>query len=118
MKPGEIITRKEPIIINQGRESVTLKVKNMGDRPVQIGSHYHFFEVNRQLEFDREMAYGTHLDIASGTAVRFEPGEEKEVQLVQIGGTKEIYGFNGLTEGNIDEKKEAAMINLEQKGFK
>ena len=82
---------------------ITNKVTNTGDRAIQVGSHFHFFEVNKALKFDREKAYGTHLDIASGTSVRFEPGEEKEVDLVMVGGTERIFGFNGLTEAQINE---------------
>ena len=103
MVPGEIIPARKEITINEGKNTVTLKVTNTGDRAVQVGSHYHFFESNKALKFDREKAYGMHLDIASGTSVRFEPGEEKEVDLVMIGGTQRIFGFNGLTEGQINE---------------
>lgn len=97
--PGEIIAADGDIEINAGRPRNLLRVVNTGDRPVQIGSHYHFFEVNRALEFDRAAAYGRHLDIPAGTAVRFEPGEAREVRLVPFGGRGEIYGLNGLTEG-------------------
>lgn len=110
MIPGEIIVRNKEIICNKGRKTEKLIVSNIGDRPIQVGSHFHFFEVNKMLEFPREKAYGMRLNIASGTAVRFEPGEEKEVELVEIGGLKRIYGLNGLTEGNIEDangKKES-----------
>lgn len=103
MVPGEMTPGREEIIINKGRNTCTLKVTNTGDRAIQVGSHFHFFEVNKALKFDREKAYGTHLDIASGTSVRFEPGEEKEVDLVMVGGTERIFGFNGLTEAQINE---------------
>ena len=103
MVPGEMTPGREEIIINEGRNTYTLKVTNTGDRAIQVGSHFHFFEVNKALKFDREKAYGTHLDIASGTSVRFEPGEEKEVDLVMVGGTERIFGFNGLTESQINE---------------
>ena len=103
MVPGEMTPGREEIIINEGRNTYTLKVTNTGDRDIQVGSHFHFFEVNKALKFDREKAYGTHLDIASGTSVRFEPGEEKEVDLVMVGGTERIFGFNGLTEAQINE---------------
>ena len=103
MVPGEMTQGREEIIINEGRNTCTLKVTNTGDRAIQVGSHFHFFEVNKALKFDREKAYGTHLDIASGTSVRFEPGEEKEVDLVMVGGTERIFGFNGLTEAQINE---------------
>lgn len=94
-KPGELVLRDEPITINEGRPTVTLKVKNTGDRPVQVGSHYHFAEVNPALEFDRSKAVGYRLDIPAGTAARFEPGDEKEVQLVAYGGKRAVYGFRG-----------------------
>ena len=103
MVPGEMTPGREEIIINEGRNTYTLKVTNTGDRAIQVGSHFHFFEVNKALKFDREKAYGTHLDIASGTSVRFEPGQEKEVDLVMVGGTERIFGFNGLTEAQINE---------------
>ena len=103
MVPGEIKPARKEITINEGKNSITLKVANTGDRAIQVGSHYHFFEVNKALKLDREKAYGMHLDIASGTSVRFEPGEEKEVDLVMVGGTERIFGFNGLTEAQINE---------------
>ena len=93
---------------------------NTGDRPVQIGSHYHFFETNRALEFDREAAYGMHLDVPAGTAVRFEPGEDKEVMLTQFGGTRELFGLNGLTNGSADSdiQKSAALKRARDRNFK
>lgn len=103
MVPGEMTPARKEITINEGRNTCTIKVTNTGDRAIQVGSHFHFFEVNKALKFDREKAYGTHLDIASGTSVRFEPGEEKEVDLVMTGGTERIFGFNGLTEAQINE---------------
>lgn len=101
MIPGEYILQPNDIIANAGRTTVTVVVVNTGDRPVQIGSHFHFFEVNRQLQFNRQAAYGMRLNIPAGTAVRFEPGEEKEVQLVTYGGDKKVYGFNNLVNGDI-----------------
>ena len=101
MIPGEYILQPHDIIANAGRTTATIVVVNTGDRPVQIGSHFHFFEVNRQLQFNRQAAYGMRLNIPAGTAVRFEPGEEKEVQLVTYGGDKKIYGFNNLVNGDI-----------------
>lgn len=94
MIPGEVITRDGDITLNDGAETVTLKVANTGDRPVQVGSHYHFYETNAALEFDREKARGLRLDIAAGTAVRFEPGQERDVHLISLGGKREVYGFN------------------------
>jgi len=104
MIPGEYIIKNEFITLNDGRRTLNIEVSNTGDRPVQVGSHYHFFEVNRYLEFDRKSAFGMRLDIPSGTAVRFEPGEEKTVQLVEIGGSREIYGLNDLTCGPLDRE--------------
>lgn len=104
MVPGQIVvTSPEPIKLNAGKEDkiVRLRVKNQGDRPVQVGSHYHFIEVNTALEFDREQTKGMHLNITAGTAIRFEPGDEKVVELVPFGGTREIYGFNGLVNGQL-----------------
>jgi urease subunit beta len=94
MIPGEIITADGEIELNTGRAAITLSVANTGDRPVQVGSHYHFYETNPALDFDREAARGMRLDIAAGTAVRFEPGQTRDVQLVPYEGAREIYGFN------------------------
>jgi urease beta subunit len=103
MIPGEYLLSLEPIELNAGRPTCRLEVGNRGDRPVQVGSHCHFFEVNRWLEFDRPAAYGMRLNIAAGTAVRFEPGDTREVELVAIGGTREVYGLNQLVEGPLDD---------------
>jgi urease subunit beta len=99
MIPGEIITAKGDIELNVGAKRVTLEVANAGDRPIQVGSHYHFFETNESLSFDRKAARGMRLDIAAGTAVRFEPGQRREVTLVPIGGARKIYGFQGKVMG-------------------
>lgn len=99
MTPGEIITPEGTIELNAGRATLEIEVANTGDRPVQIGSHFHFYEVNSALQFEREPTKGMRLDIPAGTAVRFEPGDSKLVNLVAIAGTQEIYGFNGLVEG-------------------
>ena len=118
MIPGEIKAGKKEITINEGRKTITLKVTNTGDRAIQVGSHYHFFEVNKALKLDREKAYGMHLDIASGTSVRFEPGEEKEVDLVEFGGTQRVFGFNALTEAQInDTTMNISLENAKLKGF-
>lgn len=110
MKIGEIISCHEEIILNQGRKTTELEVTNIGDRPIQVGSHFHFFEVNRLLKFDRASAYGYRLDIPSGTSVRFEPGETKQVVLVELGGRKRVFGLNDLTcMQAVDETKEQAM---------
>ncbi len=104
MIPGEIICKEGSIEINQGRKITEIKVANSGDRPIQVGSHYHFFEVNKLLKFNREEGYGKHLNIPSGTSVRFEPGEEKVVSVVEFAGKKEVYGLRGLTNGKIVEQ--------------
>ena len=101
MIPGEIITAPDDIELNAGRETVTLTVANTGDRPVQVGSHYHFYETNPALDFDREKARGMRLDIAAGTAVRFEPGQEREVTLVPYAGARRVFGFNQKVMGNL-----------------
>lgn len=105
MIPGEYFVGIKDIECNTGRETVSIVVVNTGDRPVQVGSHFHFFEVNRQMEFDRKKAFGMHLNIAAGTAVRFEPGEEKEVELVAFGGKKNVFGFNNLVNGDITSER-------------
>jgi urease subunit beta len=107
MKPGEYLLNDQAgdVQANVGRKTVTLLVKHTGDRPVQVGSHYHFFEVNNALSFEREAAYGMRLNIAAGTAVRFEPGEEKEVVLVELAGEKVVYGHRGDVNGKIGERK-------------
>ena len=99
MKPGEIITAAGEIELNAGRATVTLSVANTGDRPIQVGSHYHFFETNRALSFDRDKARGCRLDIPAGTAVRFEPGQTREVRLVAYQGARRVFGFNGKING-------------------
>ena len=116
-KIGEVTPADGEIILNEGKVTATVVVANKGDRPVQVGSHYHFFEVNRCLDFDREKAFGFHLDIPSGTSVRFEPGEEKEVQLVAMGGSRIVYGLNDLTCGSTAEDAAAAMETAKAKGF-
>lgn len=99
MIPGEILTEPGDIELNAGRETVVLTVANTGDRPVQVGSHFHFYEVNAALSFDREQARGFRLNIAAGTAVRFEPGQERTVELVALAGDRTVYGFNGKVMG-------------------
>jgi urease subunit beta len=103
MIPGEVIPGEGEITLNAGRDAITLAVANTGDRPVQVGSHYHFFETNGALAFDRPAARGRRLDIPAGTAVRFEPGQTREVRLVPIAGARRIWGFNGLVTGALDD---------------
>lgn len=119
MIPGEYFFDGEDLELNVGREAITLSVNNPGDRPVQIGAHYHFFEVNKALVFDREKAYGMRLDLPSGTAVRFEPGEVKKVQLIPYAGRRVVYGFNGLVSGPLDDPKtrEASLKRCVDQGF-
>ncbi|SCT94926.1 urease subunit beta [Staphylococcus xylosus] len=105
MKPGEIIVKRTEIEVNRGHNATILDVKNTGDRPIQVGSHYHFFEANPALQFEREKAYGKRLDIPAGAAVRFEPGDEKEVQLVEYSGKRRIFGFHGEVNGPIVEAR-------------
>ncbi|MEM5340146.1 urease subunit beta [Paraburkholderia azotifigens] len=101
MIPGELITEDGELELNAGRATVTVTVSNTGDRPVQVGSHYHFYEVNAALSFDREAARGFRLNIAAGTAVRFEPGQERTVELVALAGDRVVYGFNGKVMGKL-----------------
>jgi urease subunit beta len=102
MIPGEVIAAQGEIELNQGRDTVTLSVANSGDRPIQVGSHYHFYETNSALDFDRETAKGFRLNIPAGTAVRFEPGQTREVELVAYAGDRQVYGFNAKVMGGLD----------------
>lgn len=113
MKPGEYIVANDQsltigdqgkIICNEGREAIKVEVKNTGDRPVQIGSHYHFYEVNEALEFDRQQGYGKRLDIPAGTAVRFEPGDSHTVELIDLSGNREVYGLRDMVNGKLDNQ--------------
>ena len=103
MKPGEILVAEGEIVLNEGRETCKVEVANTGDRPVQVGSHYHFFETNTALRFERPAARGFRLNIPAGTAVRFEPGQVREVELVAIGGDRRIFGFRGQIMGDLEE---------------
>ena len=120
MIPGEYFLAPHDIICNEGRDTCTITVVNTGDRPVQVGSHYHFFEVNRQMEFDRSKSFGMRLNIAAGTAVRFEPGEEKETELVSLGGKRNVFSINNLVNGSADSReiKVSAMNLMAQNNFK
>ena len=113
------IIADEPIEINAGRPTRTVSVWNTGDRAIQVGSHFHFFEVNRALRFDREAAFGMRLDVPAGTAVRFEPGDRKDVPLVAIGGTRRARGLNGLTDGSLDSPavRDAALDAMRRRSF-
>lgn len=120
MIPGEFFIKEGEVICNEGKDTVTLKVVNTGDRPIQVGSHFHFFEVNKALQFDRPAAWGKHLNIVSSTAVRFETGEEKEVELVDFGGERQAYGFSQLVMGALDDEevKKASIEKAKALNFK
>lgn len=117
---GEYLLEEGEVELNADRPTITLRVVNTADRPIQVGSHYHFFEVNKALDFDRAAAYGRRLDIAAGTAVRFEPGEEHEVELIDLGGERVVYGMNNLVGGSLDNPgaKERALAKAAQEQFK
>ena len=117
--PGEVILGEGDIVAFKGRQTVELSVANTGDRPIQVGSHCHFFEANRALRFDRETAYGFRLQVPAGTAVRFEPGEDKRVTLVSIGGNRVAYGINGLVNGRLDDPnvKAKSLVSAREQGF-
>ena len=118
MIPGEYFLSDEPITANVGKSITSISVQNTGDRPIQVGSHTHFFEVNKALEFTREKSYGCHLNIPSGTSVRFEPGETREIDLTEFSGKKIVYGFSGLVNGSLKEKQKDAFKKASEKGFK
>jgi urease subunit beta len=120
MIPGEYVLSAEPIQCNENRKTARLNVKNTGDRPCQIGSHTHFFEVNRALDFPREKTFGYRLNIPAGTSVRFEPGDSKEVELCELGGSRVCFGFNGLTMGSLNSTtvRNAALQKAKTLGFK
>lgn len=120
LTPGEFLIDDGEVVLNEGTQSVEITVSNTGDRPIQAGSHFHFFELNKALDFDRKAAYGMRLDIPSGTAVRFEPGEKKTVRLIPIGGERVGHGLNGLVNGKMDDEnvKAAAFAKAKELGFK
>ncbi|MFC7076046.1 urease subunit beta [Haloarcula halophila] len=115
--PGEIIPGEGTVTLNEGRDTAEVTVGNTGDRPVQVGSHFHFFEANAALEFDREAAFGMRLNIPAGTAVRFEPGDEQTVELVDIGGKRVARGMNGMVDGSVDTDPSDALERLRAAGF-
>jgi urease subunit beta len=120
MIPGEYILSSEPVICNENRKTSKVTVKNTGDRPCQVGSHTHFFEVNKALDFPREKAFGYRLNIPAGTSVRFEPGDSKEVELCELGGKRICFGFNALTMGSMNTTvvKKAALEKAKRLGYK
>ena len=115
--PGAVVPGEGTLTLNEGRETATVTVANAGDRPVQVGSHFHFFEANAALAFDREAAYGKRLNIPAGTAVRFEPGDEQTVELVDIGGKRVAHGMNGMVNGSVDGDPSADLERLREAGF-
>jgi urease subunit beta len=118
MIPGEYFLSEDPIIANIGKSVIILDVKNTGDRPIQVGSHAHFFEVNKALEFPRRKSYGFHLNIPAGTSIRFEPGDSKKIELTEFSGKKTVYGFSGLVNGLLSEKKDEAFSKAKEQGFR
>ncbi|HEY7695201.1 MAG TPA: urease subunit beta [Nitrososphaeraceae archaeon] len=118
MIPGEYFLSKKPIVANVGKKTIKINVKNTGDRPIQVGSHTHFFETNRALVFQRNKTFGYHLNIPSGTSLRFEPGDSRNVELTEFGGKKIVFGFNSLVNGKLTKKqKEASISKLRKNGF-
>ncbi|MDS0260689.1 urease subunit beta [Haloarcula sp. S1CR25-12] len=117
LTPGEVVTGEGTVTLNEGRETAEVTVGNTGDRPVQVGSHFHFFEANAALEFDRETAFGMRLNIPAGTAVRFEPGDQQTVELVDIGGKRVAHGMNGMVNGSVDADPSDALERLRAAGF-
>lgn len=118
MIPGEYFLSKNPILANVGKKSIRINVKNTGDRPIQVGSHTHFFETNKFLSFQRNKTFGFHLNIPSGTSLRFEPGDSRTVELTEYGGKKIVFGFNSLVNGKITKKqKEISLLKLKKEGF-
>jgi urease subunit beta/urease subunit gamma/beta len=119
MIPGEWLLSDEPIEINAGRRTVRLSVRNTGDRPIQVGSHFHFFEVNRVLDFDRAAALGMRLDVPSGQSIRFEAGDQRDVDLVELGGSRRVIGFNNLVDGGLTSEStiEQALERAAARGF-
>ena len=118
MIPGEYFLSKNPILANVGKKTIKINVKNTGDRPIQVGSHTHFFETNKFLSFQRNKTFGFHLNIPSGTSLRFEPGDSRIVELTEYGGKKIVFGFNSLVNGKITKKqKEISLLKLKKEGF-
>ncbi len=118
MIPGEYFLSEEPVIMNANKITITLNVQNTGDRPIQVGSHAHFFEINKALEFPRRKAYGFHLNISAGTSIRFEPGDSRKIELTEFSGKRIVYGFSGLVNGPLDQKQNEAFSKAKEQGFR
>ena len=119
MIPGEYFISKKPVLANVGRKTIKINVKNTGDRPIQVGSHTHFLETNKALMFPRSKTFGFHLNIPSGTSLRFEPGDSRIVELTEFGGKKTVFGFNSLVNGKLTEKQRGiSLLKLKKRGFK
>ena len=117
MIPGEFFVEDGELELNAGRKAIRIRVDNLGDRPIQVGSHTHFFEANRFLRFPREQAYGFRLDIPAGTALRFEPGEGREVDLVEFAGDRQLWGMNALVQGDMGDERDNAMARAKEAGY-